>query len=163
VTLLPVSRPLEASVSTATGIHHFAFFEGFRTHRQRCTVNSLWPPTVTWRAVLHMDNVQCSGFLVSIVDHRLTRSSRETLHTSIQTRSSLISPQNFPGTGVDMYVVPNTYNIRFPTCTTCCAYVEDVGQYNAIFLKKISERITNVLDLQFVVSQVTLDLTPRYL
>jgi len=24
------------------------------------------------------------------------------------------------GTGVDMYVVPNTYNIRFPTRTTCC-------------------------------------------
>jgi len=25
--------------------------------------------------------------------------------------------------GVDMYVVPNTYSIRFPTCTACCACV----------------------------------------
>ena len=77
----------------------------------------------------------------SIDIHHQKFPSCETLHTSTQVRSPLIPPQIF----------------------LCDTYVKDVGQYNAIFFFEISKRITDILDLQFVISQVALDLTPRYL
>jgi len=49
-------------------------------------------------------------------------SSGEIINREIKKNSDQILEPLFR-IGVDMYVVPNTYNIRFPTCTTRCTCV----------------------------------------